>query len=149
MVVVYDPAAGQASGNGWLGAYPGDTGFTFQGSYPGGGNTPQGAVTFSLPPRQQGFMRTDNSLQWVVITPDGKIAIKGRGELVPGTRVNFVMYAYRGDPGGGRFRIVIWPQSAGDIPGTDITFDNRSGVDYDVDLADPQALAGGTITILR
>jgi endonuclease/exonuclease/phosphatase family metal-dependent hydrolase len=149
MVVVYDPAAGQATGNGWLGANPGDTGFTFQGSYPGGGNTPQGAVTFSLPPKQQGFLRTNNSLDWVVVTPDGKIAIKGRAELVPGKSVEFVMYAYTAQPGGGRFRIVIWPRSAGDIPGSDITFDNRSGADYDVDLADPQALAGGTIAILR
>jgi endonuclease/exonuclease/phosphatase family metal-dependent hydrolase len=158
MVIVYDPAAGQASGNGWLGPNPGEAGFAFQGSYPGRTDTPQGAVTFSLPPQQQGYLRTNNELQWVVITPDEKIAIKGKAELVPGRRVNFVMYAYRGctagattgcQPDGHRFRITIWPESAGDIPGADIIYDNRPGADYDVDLANPQSLAGGTITILR
>jgi hypothetical protein len=157
MVVVYDPTAGTASGNGWIDNSGHQAGFTFLGSYPTATATvPQGSATFSDPVTGM-HLRVDHGLEWVVITPDAKIAMKGTGELVPGQQVNFVLYAYRGCgagpppclPGSNRYRIAIWPVSAGPVPGHTITYDNRPETDYDVDAANPQQLIGGTITILR
>jgi hypothetical protein len=89
---------------------------------------------------------------------DGKIALKGSGTLSTGEPVRFVMYAYRGcDPGmttgcqagGHRFRIVVRPAAAGPIPADTIEYDNVPAGNNDVDLAVPQSLVRGTITILR
>ncbi|HZD80520.1 MAG TPA: hypothetical protein VE646_10845 [Actinomycetota bacterium] len=69
-----------------------------------------------------------------------------------------MLYAYRGcpaaagtgcQPGPDRFRIVTWPESAGNVPGQATLYDDSPNGDYDVDRAEPEPLARGTITVLR
>lgn len=71
----------------------------------------------------------------------GKVAVKGSGES-NGSPVNFVSYTYRGCVNGTstncvgdqhRFRIVVWPRSAGLIPTpSTVVYDNRKADGYDV-----------------
>lgn len=158
MVVVYDPAAGVAQGNGWLNQ-SGNGGFDFTSSYPlRSATVPDGAVTFALPPALNLNLRNHQHLEWLVVTPDGKIAVKGTAERVPGQNVGFVLYGYYGcpsgvtsgcQPGPSRLRMVVWDVTAnGPIPdGVPAIYDNRAGHSFDVDAADPQTIAQGTILI--
>lgn len=160
LVVVYDPKAGVPSGNGWLDA-PGQGGFDFTASYATAASTiPDGAVTFALPPAANLNLRNHQHLDWLVVTPDGKIAIKGTAERIPGQSVGFVLYGYYGCPAGGaggcqpgshRLRMVVWDSTAdGPIPeGVPAIYDNRAGRSFDVDLAQPQPIAQGAILILH
>ena len=158
MVVVYDPAAGTAQGNGWLN--PGaDGGFDFTSSYPlRSATVPDGALTFALPPALNLNLRNHQHLDWLVVTTDGKIAIKGTAERIPGQNVGFVLYGYYGcppststgcQPGPNRLRMVVWDSSAnGPIPdGVTAIYDNRPGASFDVDQANPQNVYQGTILI--
>jgi hypothetical protein len=58
---------------------------------------------------------------------------------------DFTLTAYDGDITGGggvdRFRIRITKTNGGNV------FDNRNGQPTDMDVADPQAIAGGSIVI--
>jgi hypothetical protein len=158
MVIVYDPAAGVAQGNGWLNA-PGDGGFDFTSSYPlRSATVPDGAVTFALPPSLNLNLRNHQHIEWLVVTPDGKIAIKGTAERIPGQNVGFVLYGYYGcpagqttgcQPGSHRLRMVVWDSTTkGPIPdGVPLLYDNRAGNSFDVDQADPQNINAGTILI--
>jgi hypothetical protein len=158
MVVVYDPGAGTVSGNGWLDA-PGQGGFDMAGSYSTlSAKVPDGAVTFALPPAAGLNLRNHQHLEWLVVTPDGKIAIKGTAERVPGQEVGFVLYAYDGcatgqtrgcQPGPDRFRIVVWDSTTyGSIPdGAHVIYDNRAGDGFDIDMANPQNINAGNIVI--
>jgi len=158
MVVVYDPAAGIGRGNGWLNP-GGDGGFDFTASYPlRSATVPDGAVTFALPPAANLNLRNHQHLDWLVVTPDGKIAIKGTAERIPGQRVGFVLYGYYGcpagqssgcQPGPSRLRMVVWDSTAhGPIPdGVPAIYDNRAGTSFDIDDADPQPINQGVIVI--
>jgi hypothetical protein len=160
MVVVYDPAAGTAAGNGWLTA-PGDGGFDFAGSYPtGAARIPDGAVTFALPVSADLNLRTHQQLEWLVVTKDGKIAIKGTAERLDGRKVGFVLYAYDGCPAGqtqgcqagaDRLRVVVWDIDLhGPIPeGVPAIYDNRGSSPFDIDVANPQQINSGVIHIQR
>lgn len=94
-------------------------------------------------------------LDWLVVTPDGKVAAKGTGTVNGVSGYGFVFYGYDGcvtgqttgcQPGTDRFRVVIWPLSAGAYPVDTIVYDNRRDKGYDVDVADPQGLLSGTVT---
>ncbi|GEM_PF-4431617 len=154
MIIVYDPAGGTASGNGWLN-YPGQTAFAFLGSYVG--SQAQGSVTFSDQPSGLNLLAT--TLEWLVVTKNGRIAMKGSGDD-RGKRVGFVLYVYRACGGGvttqcqsipkHRLRMVIWPLSGGNLPAfAPSLYDNQPGAGYDLDVAGPKDIYSGTITILR
>jgi hypothetical protein len=94
----------------------------------------------------------------MVVAPDGKIAIKGTAERIPGQNVGFVLYGYYGcpagqtigcQPGPHRLRTVVWDTTAfGPIPeGVPAIYDNRAGRSFDVDRAEPQNIAQGVILI--
>jgi hypothetical protein len=158
MVVVYDPAAGIGRGNGWLNP-GGDGGFDFTASYQLRASTvPDGAVTFALPPAANLNLRNHQHLDWLVVTPYGRIVVKGTAERIPGQQVGFVLYGYYGcpagqrtgcQPGPSRLRMVVWDSTAhGPIPdGVPLIYDNRPGSSFDVDEADPQSIYQGVITI--
>jgi len=158
MVVVYDPAAGVAQGNGWLNS-GGNGGFDFTSSYPlRSATVPDGAITFALPPALNLNLRNHQHLDWLVVTPDGKIAIKGTAERIPGQNVGFVLYGYYGcpagvttgcQPGPHRLRMVVWDSTAyGPIPeGVPAIYDNRAATSFDVDQANPQNIYQGLILI--
>jgi hypothetical protein len=151
MVIVYDPDAGFVTGGGFIDSPPGAlaadqqaTGkghFTFnpmyhkadEGPVPGGGK-----VSFRVD--GTAFDLDSRSMEWLVVAPDGKIAVKGK----TGDAHGYVLYGYD-EPD--KFRIVVWRLADGPIPGSDLVYDNHRGADYDLDVAGPQDITGGSIKV--
>ncbi|SCG39991.1 PKD domain-containing protein [Micromonospora coxensis] len=154
LVIVYDPDAGFATAGGHLaspaGAITGAPTATGQGHFqfnpkylphdegPAPGN---GKVRFDV--KGTSFRLADESLEWLVVTPDDRIAVKGTATVDGRSGYGFVAYGHDADPDG--FRLVAWPLSAGAYPQDTLSYDNRPGADYDVDVADPQAVDSGSI----
>ncbi|MBQ1052118.1 hypothetical protein KBX50_27135 [Micromonospora sp. C51] len=100
-------------------------------------------------------MEPTSRLEWLVVTPDGKVAAKGTSTTSTGDNVGFVVYGYRGCPAAGpdcqpgpdRMRAVLWPTTSGTVPGNTITYDNRRGADYDVDRFQPLPVTAGAVQI--
>jgi hypothetical protein len=136
LVVVYDPAVGPVRGSG--------TGFRFSAGYARtSATTPDGTVTFALPPELHVDLSKQQHLDWLVATPDGKMAIKGTGG-----GVGFLLYAYRGRPGStpARVRLVVWDTARGPVPeGVPVLYDSRPGAPFDLDRADPPPADGAAV----
>jgi hypothetical protein len=100
---------------------------------------------------------SDTGVDWLVVTPDGKIASKGHGKVAGRSgEYGYVYYGYDGcangstphcRPGPDKFRVVVWPLAEGAYPTGNAVYDNRASAGYDVDVAEPQALTSGIITI--
>jgi hypothetical protein len=156
MIVVYDPAAGFVNANGSVaspaGSYAdaagvsGDGWFHLAARYYNNGTVPTGEARTWL--NNTGFRFGtvgDASLEWLVVTPDNKIAAKGSG-LIDGQRRGFVFYGYAAPD---RFRMVVWDLDLGRYPGSVTTYDNQRGAGYDVDVAEPRSLTSGIVTIQK
>ena len=82
----------------------------------------------------------------VVVTPDRRIAMKGTGELEPGRKVGFLVYAWDGAPD--RLRMVIWDAADAATPDrAPAIYDNRPGPSWDLDRIDPQSVDLGQVII--
>ena len=152
-IVVYDPNGGFVTGGGWInspaGAYPADpdlTGkasFGFVSKYQKGAKTPTGNTEFQFHVAKFNFSST--SYQWLVVS-GAKAQYKGTGTVNGQPGYGFLLTATDGQlPGGGgvdKFRIKIWDVSTGQV-----VYDNVRGASDDIDNADPQAIAGGSIVI--
>jgi hypothetical protein len=150
-VVVFDPSAGFVTGGGWInspaGAYtagPALTGranFGFVSKYKKGANVPEGQTEFQLHFATFNFHST--AYQWLVVSANGtKAQYKGDGKLNGGGNYGFLLTAYDGSPDS--FRIKIWDKAT-----SAVVYDNRVGAPEDIDAADPQEIAGGSIVIHR
>ncbi|MGW5667871.1 NucA/NucB deoxyribonuclease domain-containing protein [Micromonospora sp. NPDC003776] len=155
MIVVYDPDGGFATTGAWLDspagaltAKPTATGrlhVTLNPMYkpdetgpaPGGGK-----VSASLDGTD--FALDSTALEWLVVTRDAKVAVKGTATVNGQAGYGFVAYG-TDDPD--KLRLVVWPLSAGNHPGEDTLYDNRPLGDYDLDLADPQPLGAGSVQV--
>ncbi|HEU5155773.1 MAG TPA: PKD domain-containing protein [Streptosporangiaceae bacterium] len=170
MVVAYDPYGGWANADGSFdspaGAVAGAPDAEGEGWFHLAGKYyPQNDLTRPLGTARSWLPGSDYrfdsaALDWLVVTPDGKVAAKGSGTLAGHDGgYGFVYYAYDGcaaggtsqacQPGSDRVRLVVWPLSAGSYPTTTTAYDNRRGVGYDVDEAAPTALRSGAVLIQR
>ncbi|WP_433432374.1 hypothetical protein [Nonomuraea sp. CA-141351] len=107
-----------------------------QGPAPGGGK-----VSASL--SAGGFTLDSIAMEWLVVTPDSKVAVKGTATLNGEDGYGFVAYGYDDDPDA--LRLVVWSLSEGPYPQANTVYDNRRDGHYDLDLAQPQPLAGGSV----
>ncbi|MBC6466531.1 PKD domain-containing protein [Actinomadura alba] len=152
LVVVYDPDGGFATSGaqldspvGALASAPGAGGkLSVQANpaYKPGDTGPipgSGKVQARLDGTDFSFAATD--LQWLVVAPDEQVAVKGTGTVNGEAGFGFVLYGYD-DPD--KLRLVVWSTTDGENPGGKVLYDNRRGADYDLDLAEPQALTGGS-----
>ena len=80
-----------------------------------------------------GLHLSASTVEWLVTTHDGKVAIKGTAGSD-----NFLVYL-RADAA----RAVVWPTAQGRIPPASPLFDNQRGASYDIDHARPQPLTHG------
>lgn len=178
MVVVYDPKAGWANIDGgstvpdgsYLNTQGGPTGGTSKlhglgRYYPQADTEPVGRAGATLEGTPFRFDALgDTQVDWLVVTPDGKLALRGHGVANGGTRTGFVMYGWDGCDSGGspgrcvtgrdRVRTVVWDlaQSAHPParPGLPALFDGaRASSSYDVDRSDSHVMTSGTVTIHR
>ncbi|MEQ4208558.1 DUF2599 domain-containing protein [Actinopolymorpha sp. B9G3] len=136
MVVVYDPRAGLLTGAGKVDDH---TIFATVAKYLTTDSTkPFGTFTLSAPASgDERLTFTTTTLEWLVITPDAKSAVKG-------TAGEYGFVAYATDA---RFRAVVWPLSAGTIPPDDLLYDTSPDAGFDVDVAEPRALTTGATVI--
>lgn len=111
---------------------PGDTGPTVSG----------GKVSATL--HGSAFSLDSTTLDWLVVTPDDKVAVKGTGTVNGQPGYGFVAYGFNNPD---KVRLVVWPLSSGPYPQQTLTYDNRAGADYDLDLSNPQPLDGGSLQI--
>jgi hypothetical protein len=103
MAVAHDPRAGLLTG---LGTVDGSA-FTVAGKYPPAGSTVPARTAVPSVPTQDGRLNVESTkLEWLVITPDGKAAVKDES-----ARHSFLGYAEAA-----KFRGVVWPLSAGNVP---------------------------------
>ncbi|MFG2103664.1 hypothetical protein ACGFJ5_24050 [Micromonospora echinaurantiaca] len=155
MVIVYDPDGGFSTQGGFLDSPAGalvdapDTAgkltVTFNPKYLPGETGPVpggGKVYASL--QGAAFDLDSTALEWLVVTVDRKVAVKGTGTVngVPG--YGFVAY---GIDTPDAVRLVVWPLAAGPYPQETLLYDNRGQAGYDLDVSDPQPLGGGSLQI--
>jgi hypothetical protein len=152
-IVVYDPNGGFVTGGGWITVssgssttYPSATGranFGFNSQYKKNANIPTGETEFNFQVGTLNFHSTAYS--WLVVS-NFKAQYKGTGTINGTGNYSFTLTAYDGDITGGggvdKFRIQITDDNTHTL-----VFDNRKGVPTDIDTADPQAIAGGSIVI--
>ncbi|WP_327040983.1 PKD domain-containing protein [Micromonospora ureilytica] len=170
MIIVYDPHAGFVNADGSVAApagslttTPGASGeawFHLAARYYAPNDTvPVGDARTWL--TGTGF-RFDTSggdgLDWLVVTPDGKMAAKGRGTVDGQAGYGFVFYGYDGCDNGGapgcrpgpdQFRMVVWTGGPNSYPTDATTFDTSRGADYDVDAAVPKTTISGRVNIQK
>jgi hypothetical protein len=154
LVVVYDPTGGFVTGGGWInspaGAFvpsPNLTGranFGFVSRYQKGATVPVGETEFQFKVADLNFHSTD--YQWLVVS-GAKAQYKGTGQINGAGNYGFLLTATDGQLNGGggvdKFRIKIWDKNNGDV----VVYDNVRGGSNDIDTANPQAIAGGSIVI--
>jgi hypothetical protein len=152
-IVVYDPNGGFVTGGGFInvgaGSYAGDptlTGranFGFNSQYKKNANIPTGETEFNF--QVGNFNFHSEAYNWLVVS-GYKAQYKGTGSVNGVSGYDFTLTAYDGDITGGggtdRFRIRITKNNGGNV-----VFDNKNGAPTDIDVADPQAIAGGSIVI--
>jgi hypothetical protein len=152
-VVVFDPSGGFVTGGGWIvspaGAYAanptltGKANFGFNSKYQKGANVPTGETEFQF--SAAGFNFHSSVYDWLVVS-GYKAQYKGTGTVNGTGNFGFLLTATDGKINGGggidKFRIKIWDKASGMI-----VYDNNLGAGDDIDAANPQALAGGSITI--
>ena len=151
-IVVYDPNAGFVTGGGWInspaGAFRADQSLTgkanfgFVSKYEKGKNVPTGETEFQFQVGNLSFHST--VYEWLVVSGP-KAQYKGSGTINGIGNYGFLLTATDGDVNGGggvdRFRIKIIDGDGG------IIYDNNYGASDDIDTANPQAIANGSIVI--
>jgi hypothetical protein len=152
-VVIYDPSAGFVTGGGWInspaGAYvanPALTGkvtFGFVSKYQKGMTVPTGQTEFQF--QTAGFRFNSSAYDWLVVS-GSQAQYKGAGTVNGTGTFSFLLTASDGQATGGggmnKFRIKIWNQATGAV-----VYDNVPGASDDINSANPQAIAGGSIAI--
>jgi hypothetical protein len=152
-IVVYDPNGGFVTGGGWINVLPGSSpgnpnlagraNFGFNSQYKKNAQIPTAETEFNFQVGNVNFHSTAYS--WLVVS-NFKAQYKGTGTVNGTGNYSFTLTAYDGDITGGggvdKFRIQITDDTTHTV-----FFDNRKGVPTDIDTADPQAIAGGSIVI--
>ena len=151
MVIVYDPSAGFVTGGGWItsvaGSYIGDptlTGksdFGFVSKYKKGATIPTGETEFRF--EIAGFTFRSDSYQWLVVA-GCKAQYKGTGTVNGVGGYGFLLSVHDGNicsvKTADKFRIKVWTVATGAV-----VYDSKMGGSTDIDSANPQAIAGGSI----
>jgi hypothetical protein len=153
LLIVFDPEAGFVTGGGTIaspaGAYPADptlTGhvnFGFTMKYHKGTTIPTGETQFTFQAADFKFKAT--TYEWLVVA-GARAQYRGLAQVNHGGNYGFLLTAFDGQaPGGGgvdRFRLKVW-----DVATNTIVYDNVPGGLDDMDLANPQPLASGSLVI--
>jgi endonuclease/exonuclease/phosphatase family metal-dependent hydrolase len=161
MIIVYDPNAGYPTAGGLLevqpeivspvGALPaaptssGKAHLQINPKYqPGevGPGPSTGKVSFTFP--DAGFSLDSTSLDWLAVAPGGKAAAKGAATVNGTPGYGFVVYVYD-EPDS--FRLLVWNLASGPVPSGTLAYDNVEGAGYDLDVANPQPISKGSISI--
>lgn len=148
LLAVFDPAAGFATGGGWIdspaGAVVADASLTgkatfgFVSRYQKGATVPTGRTDFQFQTANLAFHST--AYEWLVIS-GARAQYKGSGTINGGGDYGFLLTAIDGAVLGGgardRLRVKIWERATGAI-----VYDNQQSGDVS-DTAEPATVVGG------
>jgi PKD repeat protein len=154
MIVVFDPSAGFVTGGGHIqsppGAYAADptlsgqATFGFISKYTKGATIPQGETEFKFHAADFNFSST--SYEWLVVS-GAKAQYKGTGTVNGEGAFGFRLTATDGQVNGGggvdKFRLNVTEN----VNGGAVIYDNALGSPDDIDVANPQAISGGSIVV--
>jgi hypothetical protein len=137
-VVVYDPAAGNASGSGWVQTPGGKAEFGFDVRYARGATTPGGNLTFTLP----GMSFKATSFDWMVVKRGGTTYIRGHGMVNRAGGYSFLLAVSdgRATATADRLRMKVWSDATGAA-----AFDTQTGDPEDA--APVLDIGGGNILL--
>jgi hypothetical protein len=157
-VVVYDPDGGFVTGGGWIESQAGSCGpaapegvcaddpdgrasFGFVAKYKKGASAPDGQTEFVF---EAGNLRFhSDSYEWLVVSGSDRAQFKGTGSINGEVGYSFLLTAYDGGKTGpDGFRIKLWNEVG-------IVYDSRAGADDALQVANTQAIGGGSIVIHR
>ena len=153
LIVVYDPDGGFVTGGGWIdspaGAYVADPALTgkanfgFVSKYQKGANTPTGQTEFQF--NAGGLNFHSANYEWLVVAGP-KAQYKGNGTINGAGNYGFLLTATDEQINGGggidKFRIKIVDKTTDSA-----VYDNVIGTSENIDAANPQTIAGGSIVI--
>jgi hypothetical protein len=153
LVIVFDPSAGFVTGGGTInspaGAYTADASLTGHANfglfskYQKGALVPTGETVFWFQAASFNFKAT--SYQWLVVA-GARAQYKGVGQVNNSGSYGFLLTVIDGHaPGGGgydKFRLKVW-----EIATNAIVYDNVLGASDDMDAANPQVIASGSIVV--
>lgn len=150
MIVVFDPIAGKAnidgSARGTLFAdpnVPGDTYVHLDAAYNGGGTFPPTGV-FETWIQNHPYRIKPESVQWLVITPDHKVAARGTGTINGQSGYSWLIYG-RDDPSS--VRIVTWRTGTDPEP-QNLLYDTFPGTtEFDMDRISYRPTISGAVQI--
>jgi hypothetical protein len=162
MIVVYDPDEAKADINGSsptpAGALGSQTGMGrtwahYFGDYRPGGSVPFGEAKAWID--NADFKLEPSSMQWMVVTEDGKVASRGTGTVNGRAGYTWVVYGWDDcdgsntgacrDLAGDSIRLVVWNSATGQK-----VYDHSPNSDeYDVDRISPTLMDSGGVTIQR
>jgi len=151
LIVIYDPNAGFVTGGGTIdspaGAFvanPSLTGrpnFGFDAKYHKGDNVPSGETEFHF--QEANFNFHVAAYEWLVVIPN-KAQFRGTGTVNGGGNYGFLLTVVDSKAaGGGKLRLKVWDKSAGNA----VVYDNVPGAPEDIDTANPQPIASGSIVV--
>jgi FtsP/CotA-like multicopper oxidase with cupredoxin domain len=153
VIVVYNPDSKVTAGGSIVshpGAYvptplvSGPAHFNLNPQYHMDAVTPGGQAKFTF--GNAGLAFDSTALEWLVVTGH-RAQLRGSGTINGTGSYGFLLTVTDGKLSGGggvdRFRIKIWDKSAGDA----VVYDNVPGAPDDIDIANPQAIAAGSIVI--
>jgi hypothetical protein len=156
LVIAYDPDGGWTNVNGAiptpagaLTSNPSATGQTWvhmEAKYHTSTNPPAGHLRAWV--TGTGFQLDPTALAWLVVTADGKVAVRGTGTVSGVGGYQFLLYGYDGcqgitttcQPGADRIRLVVW--SGSDRPAL---YDNARSDEYDIDRITLTNLTSGVV----
>ncbi|HSP72463.1 MAG TPA: PKD domain-containing protein, partial [Gaiellaceae bacterium] len=134
LIVVFDPNNGQVTGGGWVSAGgKGKTSFGFTAKYQKG--SLGGNVTAQL---AGGGTLKSTALQWLVVA-GSKLQLRGDATLDGAAGYSFLLTATASPDA---FRLEVWRTADASV-----VYDNVPGASDDIDLAAPQPLGGGNVTV--
>jgi hypothetical protein len=153
LLIVYDPSAGFVTGGGTIdslaGAYTpdpsltGHANFGFFSKYQKGATKPTGETEFWFQAANFNFKAT--SYQWLVVA-GFRAQYKGAGQVNGAGDYGFLLTVVDGQASGGpgvdKFRLKVW-----DTATNVVIYDNVLGASDDMDAANPQTIASGSIVI--
>ncbi|NUT32184.1 MAG: hypothetical protein HOV79_03820 [Hamadaea sp.] len=168
MIIVYDPREGSATISGSTATPPGalvsvpnatgSTNIVYNGQYPLGGETP-----YDPEPNGQvlswvsgtTFRLERLTMEWLVITVDGKVAARGTGTVAGQPGYTWVLYGWDSCDGSNspgcasipsdRIRLVVFESATGRV-----VYDHSPGSgQYDVDRISPTAMTSGAVRVRR
>lgn len=153
LLIVYDPNGGWANidgstvTDGSLLSDHGATGSTWvhaTARYYSASNPPTGLARAWV--ENSDFRLEPSTLEWMVVTPSNRVALKGTGTVGGRAGYGYLLYGLDNPD---RVRLVVWRLDDTGIPRTGFLYDSAAGDSFDVDRISSRPMTSGQVLVQR